>query len=195
MYAVELIMNITCLQVSTRINHLLLLTGIVAEMQLKPEISQNRLYKLCFLTADIWGRFAFPMSACPLIPLMLFRKCNGLQSPWLLPVLQTWLCRLGWEVVLLVPRADIPQPIRTMSPWEKHVHCLGDPFAKVALAAQVCMNQKIWFFLVIHIWLPWLPENISSKMQLDRIIDIFWGMPTGNNRDLSATNCSRLQKK
>lgn len=118
MYAVELIMNITCLQVSTRINHLLLLTGIVAEMQLKPEISQNRLYKLCFLTADIWGRFAFLMSACLLIPLMLFRKCNGLQSPWLLPVLQTWLCRLGWEVVLLVPHADIPQPIRTMSPWD-----------------------------------------------------------------------------
>lgn len=103
---------------STRINQLLLLTGIVSEIKYKLEISLYGLHELCLLLWTCKDGSVFPMTICFLLPLTLLGKCNGFPSYWVCLAQHTLPCRLGQEVIFLPLQANISQLWKTVSPWD-----------------------------------------------------------------------------
>lgn len=130
-------MNVTCLQVSTKINHLLLLAGIVTEIVKYTYFLVQSLQAL-FSNCRHLRVLCFSHECCLLLPLLLFKKCDSLQSPWVFPMLQ----QTGMRGDALGSTGRHPTADKYHVPLRLHAHCLGDPFSKVALATQVCMNKK-----------------------------------------------------
>lgn len=142
-------MNITCLQESIGINHLLLLARIVAEIQLNMEISYIftiflHIYNMYFYKVHILQALfsncthlrmlCFSHEFCLLLPLVLFEKCDSLQSPWVFPMLQQWQTGMGGDALGSTGRH--PTADKNHVPLRLHAHCLGDPFSKVVLLRQ-----------------------------------------------------------
>lgn len=87
----------------------------------------------------------FSHECCLLLPLLL-EKCHGLQSPWVFPVLHQWQTGMGGDAAGSTrghPTADKNHVLLRL-----HAQCSGDPFSKVSLATQVCMNKKCRYFLL-----------------------------------------------